>query len=73
MGTDSPVADHSDVPSFKALAEEYGLKYLHTNPALKGDDGYLVMSYQNGDGLHMQQSGFKVILNYIRTHGYPKN
>ena len=43
------------------LAEEYGLKYLHTNPALKGDDGYLVMSYQNGDGLH------------IRTHGYPKN
>ena len=55
------------------LAEEYGLKYLHTNPALKGEDGYLVQSYQNGDGLHMQQSGFKVILNYIRTHGYPKN
>lgn len=55
------------------LAEEYGLKYLHTNPALKGEDGYLIQSYQNGDGLHMQQSGFKVILNYIRTHGYPKN
>ena len=55
------------------LAEEYGLKYLHTNPTLKGEDGYLIQSYQNGDGLHMQQSGFKVILNYIRTHGYPKN
>ncbi len=55
------------------LAEEYGLKYLHTNPTLKGEDGYLVMSYQNGDGLHLQQSGFNKVLNFIRTHGYPKS
>jgi len=55
------------------LAEEYGLKYLDTNSALKGEDGYLPMNHQNGDGLHLMPSGFDVVLNYIRTHGYPKN
>lgn len=55
------------------LAEEYGLKYLHTNPTLKGEDGYLVQSYQNGDGLHLQQSGFNKVLQFIRTHGYPQS
>ena len=55
------------------LAEEYGLKYLDTNSALKGDDGYLPMHHQNGDGLHLMPSGFDIVLNYIRTHGYPDN
>ena len=55
------------------LAEEYGLKYLDTNSALKGDDGYLPQNHQNGDGLHLMPSGFDIVLNYIRTHGYPKN
>lgn len=57
----------------ESLAEEYGLKYLDTNSALKGEDGYLKSGYQNGDGLHMNTSGLNVILNYIRTHGYPEN
>lgn len=57
----------------ESLAEEYGLKYLDTNSALKGEDGYLKLSYQNGDGLHMNTAGLNVILNYIRTHGYPEN
>lgn len=55
------------------LAEEYGLKYLDTNSALKGEDGYLPLTHQNGDGLHLMPSGFEIVLNYIRTHGYPKN
>ncbi|MBQ9080779.1 MAG: hypothetical protein IJY27_06880 [Clostridia bacterium] len=55
------------------LAEEYGLKYLHTNPTLKDTDGYLFQSYQNGDGLHLLERGFNAVLQYIRTHGYPKN
>lgn len=55
------------------LAEEYELKYLDTNSALKGDDGYLPLSHQNGDGLHLMPSGFDIVLNYIRTHGYPQN
>lgn len=55
------------------LAEEYELKYLNTNSALKGTDGYLPLNHQNGDGLHLMPSGFDIVLNYIRTHGYPKN
>lgn len=53
------------------LALEYGLRYLNTNPSLKGADGYLNMSYQNGDGIHFNKSGFEAVLYYIRTHGYP--
>ena len=55
------------------LAEEYELKYLDTNSVLKGDDGYLPLTYQNGDGLHLLERGFDVVLNNIRTHGYPQN
>lgn len=55
----------------ESLAEEYGFKYLDTNSSLKGDDGYLLHSYQNGDGLHMNTTGLNAILKYIRTHGYP--
>lgn len=54
------------------IAEEYGVKYLNTNEALKGSDGYLPESYQNGDGLHFNQTGYSAVLNYIRTHGYPQ-
>jgi len=57
----------------KDLAEEYGIKYLNTNPSLKDNNGYLKMSYQNGDGIHLNRSGFEAVLNYIRTHGYPKS
>lgn len=57
----------------ESLAEEYNMKYLDTNSSLKGDDGYLVYSYQNGDGLHMNASGLNAILKYIRTHGYPNS
>lgn len=55
------------------LAEEYGLKYLHTNEALKGDDGYLPLNYQNGDGLHLEPVALNIVLNYIRTHGHPNS
>ena len=57
----------------KELAEEYNIKYLNTNPSLKDADGYLKMSYQNGDGIHLNRSGFEAVLAYIRTHGYPKS
>ncbi len=53
------------------LALEYDLRYLDTNPTLKDTDGYLKYSYQNGDGLHLNTEGFKAVLMYIRTHGYP--
>lgn len=55
------------------LALEHNLKYLNTNAYLKDTDGYLYSSYQNGDGIHLNKTGFEAVLAYIRTHGYPKN
>ena len=54
----------------KELAASKGVRYLDTNSALKGPDGNLPDSYQNGDGIHLTAEGYRVILDYIRTHGY---
>ena len=54
----------------KELAAAKEVRYLDTNSALKGPDGNLPESYQNGDGIHLTADGYRVILNYIRTHGY---
>lgn len=55
----------------KELAQSKEVKYLDTASALKGADGNLPESYQNGDGIHLTAEGYRVILNYIRTHGHP--
>ncbi len=53
------------------VAKECGVKYLYTACALLGEDGYYMNdSYQNGDGLHLNEIGFEKELNYIRTHAY---
>lgn len=52
------------------LAEQYGLRYLDTASVLKGPDGNLPAAYQNGDGIHLTADGYRLILSYIRTHGY---
>lgn len=52
------------------LAGKYEVRYLDTASVLKGADGNLPASYQNGDGIHLTAEGYNVILNYIRTHGY---
>ncbi len=54
----------------QSIAEAYGVRYLDTASVLRGDDGWLKQEYQNGDGLHLNETGFKQVLNYIRTHGY---
>ena len=54
----------------RELAAAKEVRYLDTNSALKGADGNLPESYQNGDGIHLTAEGYRVILNYIRTHGY---
>lgn len=54
----------------KELAETKEVRYLDTASALKGADGNLPHSYQNGDGIHLTAEGYRVILDYIRTHGY---
>jgi len=53
------------------IAAECGVKYLDTASALVGSDGYLPESLHNGgDGMHLNADGFKIELDYIRTHAY---
>ncbi len=54
----------------KELAEEYGLRYLNTAEILKDEDGFLKLTYQNGDGHHLTREAYLEILYYVRTHGY---
>ena len=52
------------------VAEDTGVRYLDTQSVLKGADGWLPQAYQNGDGLHLNETSFALVLDYIRTHGY---
>lgn len=52
------------------VASSTGVKYLDSESVLKGSDGALVESYHNGDFLHLTADSFKLVLNYLRTHGY---
>lgn len=52
------------------LADEYGVKYVDTNSVLRDSDGWLVSSYQNGDGLHLTKEGLNIELNNLRTHAW---
>lgn len=52
------------------VAEATGVRYLDTQSALKGADGWLPEEYQNGDGVHLNETSFAIVLDYIRTHGY---
>lgn len=52
------------------VAENTGVAFLNTASVLVGEDGWLPQSYQNGDGLHLNEVGFGIVLSYIRTHGY---
>lgn len=52
------------------VAEETGVKYLDTISILLGEDGFMPQEYHNGDGLHLNEGSFNLVLDYIRTHGY---
>lgn len=52
------------------IANSTGVKYLDSESVLKGSDGALVESYHNGDYLHLNADSFKLVINYLRTHGY---
>jgi len=52
------------------VAEETGTRFLNTASVLVGEDGWLPQEYQNGDGLHLNETSFTIVLSYIRTHGY---
>lgn len=52
------------------LAEEKGVRYLHTSESLKDKSGALNPSFDSGDGVTLNESGYTAMLHYIRTHGY---
>ena len=42
--------------------------FANTYEALLDDEGYMKEEYGNGDGLHISEEGYAVILHYLRTH-----
>lgn len=58
------------------LAKEYHMAgkqvfYADTFSVLLDNEGYLPVEYGVGDGLHISQEGYEVILKYLRTHALP--
>jgi len=53
------------------VAETCGIPYLNTASILHDENGWLHASFQNGDGMHFNEVGFRAVLNYIRTHAHP--
>jgi hypothetical protein len=52
------------------VAEENVVAYLDSASVLAGPDGNLPENLQNGDGMHLTEDGFNLVINYLRTHGY---
>lgn len=54
----------------KKIAENTGVKFLNSSVILKDESGNLIESYHNGDFIHPSADTYKLIIDYIRTHGY---
>lgn len=54
------------------IAKEMGLPYLDTASVLKGEDGWLISTYHNGDGMHLNTNGFNAVLKFIIEHPIKK-
>ena len=52
------------------VAEAEGLRYIDLAAAVKGEDGSLPEHLHLGDGYHLNAEGHRLVLDYIRTHGY---
>ncbi len=52
------------------LCSSLSVRYLNTAEALKNDKGHLKPEFDSGDGLHLNQEGYKAVIDYIKTHGY---
>ncbi len=52
------------------MAEELGCKYLDSFSVLVGDDGNAKPELMQKDGLHPNEEGLTLVLEYIRTHGH---
>lgn len=52
------------------IAEREGFRYLDVNPILKCEEGDLPESLNEGNGFHLTSEGYRMVLDFIRTHGY---
>ena len=51
------------------LAYSEDVHFLFSAPALKGDDGYLKLEYcSSDDGIHINELGYRVWIDFLRTH-----
>jgi hypothetical protein len=48
------------------VADQKGLRYVDAYSKLVGDDGWLPESYQNGDGLHLNDTSFNIVLSNLK-------
>lgn len=53
----------------ETVAQDTGVHYLDSASVLKNDSQVLPDDYTNGDGLHLNETSFGLVINYIRTHG----
>lgn len=52
------------------LCSSLSLRYLNTAEALKDERGNLKSEYDGGDGMRLNEQGYLVMIEYIKTHGY---
>ena len=55
-----------------SIAEQMGVRYLNSQPAVEDENGQLRADY-NDDlamGIHMNPTGFEALLQHIRTHAW---
>ncbi len=52
----------------RGLAIKYNAKYLNVAETVKDSDGKMADEYNNGDGLHYNETGCEKIYDYICTH-----
>jgi len=53
------------------IANEKDVYYLNIASDLKDASGVMNPSYDSGDGIHYNKSGYTAIMNYIKTHAVP--
>lgn len=50
------------------IAKKYNCKFLDSYSVLLDSNGFLDRNYQNGDGLHPNKEGYKLLTEFFRTH-----
>ncbi len=51
------------------VAKDCGVHYLDSASVLMNESRVLPDSYTNGDGLHLNGESFRLVIEYLRTHG----